>query len=753
MPLDEMVDGQGGLRAPWRRLMSAVAELGRDVLAERALRLERLAAEEGATGLIPGAAAAAPRLDPIPLILGEAEFAALAAALAQRAQLLEAVLADLYGPQHLLTDGALPPEAVFAAPSFLRPCHHRGAAPPRPMLTTYAADLARGADGTWAVLADHTGLPDGLGQTIDNRRTLGRTVPELFAAQPVAPLDSFLDTMLAVLREALPTEAAGMDPAGVALLTRGHADPAWFGQLVLARELSCALVEGGDLTVRDGGLFLKTLRGLQPIGVLLRGVPGGALDPLQQPSSAEGVAGLLAVPPERLAILNHPGAGLAEAPSLRLHLPALAQRLTGGRLALHDVAPSDPATAPWLAGETLEARPFHLRLFLIRTEDGWRALRGGIARAAAGPAAVKDVWVLAEAEAAAEGPPVGRMPRLAIRRDTGALPSRVADNFFWFGRYLERLESAAFLLRIALARAASPAPAPHEAAETEVLIGCLTRAGLLDAEQVLGLGPARLAQALADAAARQGAVPWLLRKIARLIFLLRDRLTLQMHGLATSGLREMREALARIDTRDEATALDRVGQALTEILGFTAMISGLAAENMVRGGGRLFLDLGRRVERASAVAAQLAAALDFPGAARQPVRVEHGLRLALELCDSAITYRARYLALVQPAPVLDLLLADEGNPRSLAFQLAAATAILEAIAGGESGLAPLAAGMRVEVAEMVRGIAAAAEPVVAAAALAPRLLALQDALSTLSDQITRRYFALLLTSPTDGMAA
>ena len=759
MSLDEMVDGQGGLRPPWRRLMSAIAELGRDVLAERAARLERLAAEAGATGMIQGAATAPP-LDPLPLILGGAEFAALADGLAQRASVIEAMLADLYGPQTLLADGALPPEAVFADPGFLRPCHHLDQPPPAPLLRWYAADLARGADGSFTVLADHTGLPDGLGQAIDNRRTLGRTVPELFAGQPIAAHDGFLDAMLGVIRDAMPPDAA--EPAGVALLTRGHADPAWFGQLVLARELSCALVEGGDLTVREGALFLKTLRGLQPIGVLLRGVPGAALDPLQLAAGTEGVAGLLAVPPERLAILNHPGAALAEAAGLRAALPSLAPRLIGAPLRLAGAATvAEPATVPWLAGETLEAEPYRLRLFLARTHDGWRALRGGLARrmadpaatSAAAPAAMKDVWVLSETEAAAEGAAAGRVPRLAIRRDAGALPSRVADNFFWFGRYLERLEAGAFLLRIALIRAASPAPTPHEAAETEVLIDCLTHAGLVDAERVRGLGPARLAQALPEAAARQGAISRGLAEVSRLIFLLRDRLTAQMHLLATAGLREARAALGRIDTRNEATLLERIGQALSAVQALSAMLSGLAAENMVRGGGWLFLDLGRRVERAGAIAAQLAAALAFPGAARQPARVEHGLRLALELCDSTITYRARYLALVQPGPVLDLLLADPDNPRGLAFQLAGAEADLAAIAAGESGLAPIAASLRAEAGAMLGGIAAAADPAAAAAALPPRLRALAEAVGQLSDQITRRYFALLAASLTDGMAA
>ena len=109
----------------------------------------------------------------------------------------------------------------------------------------------------------------------------------------------------------------------------------------------------------------------------------------------------------------------------------------------------------------------------------------------AGPVVAKDVWVLAESSAAIEGPRAARTPPLAIRRTAGDMPSRVGDNYFWLGRYLERLEGAARLLRIAIGRLSRPAPTPHEMAELEVLIACLTLAGLLNAEAIEGLGAKR----------------------------------------------------------------------------------------------------------------------------------------------------------------------------------------------------------------------------------------------------------------------
>ena len=741
----------------------------------------------------------------------------LEAGLAQRARLLDAVLADLYGQQRLLADGAVPPALIYANPAFLRPCRNIATADPGGLLQFYAADLVRAPDGSWMVLADRTGLADGLAHALQNRRRLGRVVPELFASQLICRIDPFVELCLDMLRQFEPTGTA-------ALLTPGHADPAWYGHVLLARELSCALVEGGDLTVRDGGLFLKTLRGLQPIGVLLRGIAGSLVDPLELDPAGIGVAGLLAAARDHVRILNSPGSGLAEAPALAAFLPDLATRLLDQELSLpsvptlwlgnaaarasvlrdpdkwslrsaHDGIPPPlplatmadanrqtlldqmraepwrfaasakltPSVAPCLDAEGLVPRPVLVRMFLVRDQDDWRAMPGGLgcvlpddaqAWPGTGPVVAKDVWVLAESSAAIEGPRAARTPPLAIRRTAGDMPSRVGDNYFWLGRYLERLEGAARLLRITIGRLSRPAPTPHEMAELEVLIACLTLAGLLNAEAIEGLAPSGLGQALLRVAGSWGSIHALVGQVSRVTGLLRDQVTGEMHAVTARGLREVEEALGRIDTRADRQALDATFEAMSRVLAFSATLSGLAAENMVRGGGRLFLDLGRRVERAQAVADQLACTLEFPGAAQQPARVEHGLRLALELCDSSITYRSRYLAVLQPAPALDLLLADDGNPRGLAFQLAAMRALLSEIAGGgDTSLPAAAAALLDEPQAMVRAVAEAADQSVAALFLPARLRSLRDAVANLSDRVSRRYFALLPSVRTVGIEA
>ena len=469
--MDEMVDGSGGLRPHWRGLLGAFAGLA-DALPERAARLDRAFAEEGVTTVLPGTGEAERtwRCDPVPLPIAAGEFAELEAGLHQRARLLEAVLADIYGPQNLLAEGLLPPALVFANPAYLRAC---GDTASGIRMHSYAADLVRGPDGAWRVLADRTAGAAGLGTARENRRLLARVMPEAFRPVQVRQLRPFFD----VWQDSLQRLAApGRANPAVALLTPGTGDPNWFEHMFLSRELSCALVEAGDLTVRNGAVFVKTLKGLQQVDVLLRRVDGRLVDPLElEGGRLAGVPGLLdAMRSGAVRIVNDPGAGAAEAPALAAFLPALAQRLLGEELALPGVTtlwlgepaaqarvereagrwqirpaldgaiasinpPSaaaiaarpwawaaremiDASVAPCLDGGGLTPRPVILRLFLVHDGARWQAMPGGLARVLLDgevpvgrlPAGgiCKDVWVLSEDRTAIVGPPAHLVPPL-----------------------------------------------------------------------------------------------------------------------------------------------------------------------------------------------------------------------------------------------------------------------------------------------------------------------------------------------------
>jgi uncharacterized circularly permuted ATP-grasp superfamily protein/uncharacterized alpha-E superfamily protein len=791
-----MVDGRHRVRPHWRGLIGAFTALGPPPLAERARRLDRAFEEEGvATVLAPDAAGASRprrpwRCDIVPLIISAAEFAGLEAGLGQRARVMAALLDDLYGPQRSLAEGAIPARLVFGNPHFMRACRTEPDQP-YPRLSFYGADLLRGPDGRWVVVADRCGGANGVGFAAENRAMLGRVLPEAFRAVQLRPIRPFLDAWIEALSAMAP---AGVDNPRLALLTPGGRQDTWLEHLWLSRELGLELVEPGDLTVRGGEVFLKTLRGLRRVDVILRRVKGEHTDPLETGGHL-GVPGLQqAIREGRVRMVNAPGSMLAEAPGLAPFLPACARLLLGEDLAMPALEtlwlgdpgamarvraepeawklrsafdpsasaplgplevfaarepwryaatrPMVPSAAPCLMGEKLAPAPVLLRVFLVRDAGGaWRAMPGGLAQTlaegaeegVAGPPArrgmAKDVWVLAEDRADIVGPAAPRAAPLPIRRSSGELPSRVADELYWLGRYLERLEGSARLMRAMVARLLRGATLPRDFAEMRALARCLEAAHLL-APDAAASPPdgALLPRALIAAAGQNGALTALVEAVERPVAAVRDRLTHDMWAALAQLRQDSRARLAG------SLGLDALADAATAIIRGCISLSGLAAENMVRGGAWMFLDLGRRIERAQATARNLGHALSEP-----PARLEAGLRLALELCDSTLTYRARYLGAMQPAPVLDLVMADPGNPRALGFQLAEMAGRLAEIGGAEDTLAATGAVLAARPQALVEAVLLATDRDEAAAGLPGALFALAEEIGTLSDSIARRY--------------
>jgi uncharacterized circularly permuted ATP-grasp superfamily protein/uncharacterized alpha-E superfamily protein len=809
LPLDEMVDGAHHVRPHWRGVFGSIFSLGHDTLTERAQLLERAFVEEGITAMLPGEQAVNWRCDPIPLILSAEEFSALEVGLAQRARLIDAILADIYGPGTLVESGAIPPDLVYGNPAFLRPCRIAGSdrSPPR-HLHIYAADLMRGPDGIWRVVADRTDQARGLAYALENRRNLARIVPEIFQNQQIEPLRPFMEAT----GEALRALAPGGE-GGAALLSGGHSDPLWFEHVLLARELSIGLVEPGDLTIRGGLVYLKTLRGLERISVLFRRQLGARMDPLEL--HGNGPPGLLDVMRAgAVHIVNYPGSALAESPALAAFLPGLARQILGEdlitpsqatlflgdganeRTVLRDLqgwvirnaldggsvpvvpehlspekrtelqaqiaarpasyaalmAPT-PSVAPCATPTGLEPRPIVLRIFLAHDGANWRAMPGGLARALTDEDAIagrlprdavsKDVWVLPDELAAARYLPALDTRPLEIRRTAGDLPSRVADNFYWLGRYLERMEEAARLRRALIPRVSRPSASPHERADIELLSACLHKAGMLRPEDTFEHGAASRNAALLGAFRAEGPMRRLLGRVASLSEQLRDRLTGEVHTILTRSLHSLGEAMNRLPADSDPRVVERAAALTTDILQFSAAIAGLAAENMVRGGGRLFFDFGRRVERAHAILEQLSVLLEQPPGPVQQGHVEAGLQLALELRDSMITYRTRYLAVLQAAPALDLMLADEANPRGLAFQLLAMRDLLRQITEEGDSLLASADKAQSEARAIVADVLGATNQMQAAGRLTETLSALELSIESIADRVSRRYFTLL----------
>lgn len=803
---DEMVSGAGGIRSAWQPLVGALQSMPKGVFAERVARVARQHEDISSAYNLEDAAATSQRrpFDLVPMLVTAQEWPALEAGLAQRARLIDALLADLYGPRTLLSENRLPPALVHGNPRYLRACVGVPLRGPE-RLHAYAADLVRQPDGTWRVLADRLQAPAGIGFTLQNRNILARSVPELFRAHTVQRIEPFVEMWRDALAALTPRPDA---PPRVGVMTPGPFNAAYFEHVYLAQQLGATLVEGADLTMRDNRVFVKTLGVLQPIDVILRFMEDEYCDPLElRETSVLGVAGLLqAVRAGNVTVANALGSSVAEAPALRAFLPGLAQHLLGETLAIPSVdsfwlgeaggvdrlndlpddvqiklafgtrreeqlfadeaqrigrdaviararrrphlyitePPIRRSMLPSWTPDGLVPQPLTLRMFLVRDGDTYRAMPGGFAQVPQGdgqaPASTvmsKDTWVLV-----GEGDGLAPMVRQhstarALRRPAEELRSRTADDLFWLGRYAERLDNAARLLRSAVLRLAVDRYGAGQRQDMRYLVQLLIEGQLMDGGMLDLLHDSNaLFSALSADCNRGRALMDLFHSLHRIAQALRDRLSNDMWNVVIGRVAEARDTLQR-----QSHDADRLIGALDNVIGVIAAFGGMAAENMTRGSGWRFLDIGRRLERAVYGISVLKEVVTGP-----PQEAEAALSLALELCDSSITYRARYLGAIQAGPVFDLVLADQRNPRGVKYQLVTIVEHLRELAasfsrvGSDPDLA-LASGILSRVQQAVPDSLDDIGDAKARETMAQILVQARLELNQLSDAVTRAYFS------------
>jgi uncharacterized circularly permuted ATP-grasp superfamily protein/uncharacterized alpha-E superfamily protein len=356
---DELRAPGSVLRSPWQTFarclppaasgLTAAEDLNRRVeQVEQRIRLDGVTHNVFIEGPGGGSAARPWSLQLLPLLIEPHDWAAIEAGVTQRAELLERMLADLYGQQTLLQHGLLPPALLLRHPGYLRPM--RGVQPAGGQrLMIVAFDLARGPDGTWWLVSQRTQGPSGLGYVLHNRLVIARQFPEAFlqlrAQRIAASYRRLLDALEARAADVAAAAGDGSTPR-VVLLTPGPYSETYFEHAYLARYLGLPLVEGGDLTVRGERLFLKTVEGLEPVHGLLRRLDDDWCDPLElRPDSALGVPGLLqAARSGHVVMANALGSAFLETPAIQGFLPGIAQHLTGQALQL-------PALPTWWCGE------------------------------------------------------------------------------------------------------------------------------------------------------------------------------------------------------------------------------------------------------------------------------------------------------------------------------------------------------------------------------------------------------------------
>ena len=804
---DELMDAAGRPRDNWLMFLGEFAEFPDEEFRSRFSLATRHIRDTGVSYRVYGEENERSwPLNPLPMILGETEWNQIAAGVEQRARLMEAVLQDVYGEGRLLSEGALPAAVITGATDYISVL--RGVKPPGGRyLQTFAVDLGRGPDGRWWVLDDRAQAPSGAGYALENRLVLSRAYPKLYNGMNVQRLAPFFNE----LRNGLAAASERADPR-ICLLTPGPFSETYFEQAHLARYLGFLLVEGDDLVVRDGRVYIRTIAGLKRVDVILRRVDGQFLDPLELMAASQlGAPGLIdAIRNGGVAVLNMPGSGILESKALLGFLPKLCRRLLGEELAMPNVAtwwcgqakerglvegnienfaiapafggvgadgrttnprlmadltpdqkdafltrlqdrPGDfvgqevvrLSTTPVLRDGQLVAAPFVLRVYATITPNGVHVMPGGFCRTSdrldvraismGDDVRTADVWVIANK-------PVERMTLLAskdevkVRRVLGQLPSRAADNLFWLGRYLERAEATLRLVRSLCTSLMDSEAAAHGAGESLSRLQKLLIAwGALD-EETLGHSALEAArQALHDDETRS--VIDLVRSARRTASNMRERLSADFWTL----LLNLENLLAQHAQAilSEAEALQQIEAAL-QIL---AALSGLRQENMNRGPGWRFLDIGHHIERGINTC-RLARNL-----AEDDATVDD-LDLVLDLTDSQITYRARYLVGMALKPVRDMVVLDPFNPRAVAFQifalrdhLAALPPLLDDGVLEEPGkiLRPLATQMEIEDADHLD---------------VKKILMIEQSLMKLSDAIADRYFLQgAKAAPTAKLAA
>jgi uncharacterized circularly permuted ATP-grasp superfamily protein/uncharacterized alpha-E superfamily protein len=713
-------------RPHWGPFVHSLQSVGLEELARRWGRAERRIRENGITYNIYNDPQGANRpwgIDAIPFLIPADEWRGIEAGIIQRAQLLNLLLEQLYGSRKLILNGDLPAELLFANPAFLRPLASISV-PKQSYLHLLAVDLARSPDGQWWVLADRTQAPSGAGYALENRTIVSDVLPDLFLESNVQRLAGFFRAQ----RDAL-IHMAGSDNPQIVLLTPGPYNETYFEHAYLARYMGFTLVEGADLTVRDRRVYLKTIEGLRRVDVILRRVDDSFCDPLElRGDSFLGVAGLVdAVSAGNVKVANALGSGVIETAAIMPFLPGLSWQLLGEALKLPSVATwwcgqdyaldwvlenlnrvvvkpafpqrgMEPVFGAELAkaekqklADKLRARPYEyvaqeqvalstapvwdkgrlysrslvLRTYVLNTGSGWMAMPGGLVRVAGADVPVvsmqqgghsKDAWVLWDGPVDTFSMLRPRDQPVDLRTRSNDLPSRVADNLFWLGRYVERAECKARLLRSIMTRVRRV---------TEPELSCLFRlhacletkhSKLPKGKPPTAVDLEREVNSFMTDEKRPDSLRSTLEEVQRVGGTVRERLSMDMTRLIVQ--------LAAAGRVEEGIPFVEYPALLTSCLELLSAFSGMERENITRGPGWLFLSLGRRLERAMYMVRQLSELATPLDEDSWPV-----LELMLEVADSSMTYRQRYFTSLQPAPVLEVLMTDETNPRSLAFQL------------------------------------------------------------------------------------
>ncbi|MGO4436976.1 circularly permuted type 2 ATP-grasp protein [Rhizobium sp. RAF56] len=707
---DEMLDNNGAVRPVWSNFLTALGHMPRQELSERFARADRYLRDAGVFYRGYNTTGTSERHWPIshiPVLIDEREWQTLSEGLVQRADLLEKIIADIYGDGRLIGEGLIPPALIAANPEYLRPLV--GVKPAGGHYLHFLAfEIGRGPDGNWWVLADRAQAPSGAGFALETRVATTRAFSDIYATSRVHRLASFFGAF----RDTLQGMKQGTE-GRIAVLSPGPANETYYEHAYIARYLGFMLLEGEDLTVVNDKVMVRTVAGLKPINVLWRRLDSTYADPLELDQHSHiGTPGLVqALRAESVTLVNALGTGILETRALLAFMPTISRHLLGEGLKLPSVATwwcgqqrerdhvaaniarmvigpaysrlpffddneqsvlgsslrptAKDAIADWLMRDgqklvgqeavtlsttpawvdgRLSPRPMSLRVFAARTEKGWRIMPGGFARIGNG----NDAAAIAM-QAGGSAADVWIVSDHPVDRST-LLPAEETFTRNMPGSLPSRAADNLLWLGRYIERAEGA---------LRILRAWHTRyAEAADAQQPLLADFSRYLSAL-DIDTEETVPASLLRNIDSAVYSasnIRDRFSPD-GWLALNDLAKTAHRFA-----ESVGSGDDAGHALTILLRKLAGFAGLVHENMYRFTGWRFLSLGRYIERGLHMT-RLLARMSGPEAP------DGALDMLLEIGDSVMTHRRRYNVNTARLTVTDLLALDPLNPRSILFQM------------------------------------------------------------------------------------
>jgi len=330
---DELCQSENSPRKHWEHFIQALDALGVDELEHRRREAHQKILDNGVSYNVyedPQETDRPWELDFIPTLIESQEWALIEQGLIQRAELLNLIFKDIYGPRELIRKGLIPQEVVYQHPGFSRACCGIPYEHPHP-LVVYAADIVRNASGEFRILSDRTQAPSGSGYALENRMVTSRILPSLFRDSQVHRLALYFRTLRMTLASIAPE---GIEDPNIVILSPGTHNETYFEHAYLANYLGMPLVQGSDLTVRKGQVWLRSLDGLQRVHVILRRMDDIWSDPLEFKADSQiGVSGLLEAARNGHVVLANPlGCSVLENPGLIPFLPAIAKHFLGAGL-------------------------------------------------------------------------------------------------------------------------------------------------------------------------------------------------------------------------------------------------------------------------------------------------------------------------------------------------------------------------------------------------------------------------------------